>query len=127
MNWYKYSKLETFEDRNKLNKRIKFLKEAVSKLNYLKKYVFQNAPHAKRVMMEMAENKIMSSFPVFKNLMKDCSSTALDNYEKFAEGCEIIIEKLVDKIKELEKERKEFSNNFNQERIKNDRKDKSDS
>jgi len=110
--WYKKAKSETFEDRNKLNERIRFFQKAVETLAYLKKYVVQNAPHAKKVLKQLHDDKIMSSFPEYKKLLEIGDNVALDNYKKFAEVCEEVLKKFVFKVKDLEKERTKITDNI---------------
>lgn len=122
MNWYNNikisAKIETFEDRNSLNNRIRTLKKMTQILSYLKDYVYQNAPHAKKIILNFAEDKIISSFPSIKKLLMDAYERALDNYKNFGEICEITINTLYKKIKELEKDRSDFSNKYQVSKLK---------
>lgn len=112
MNWYKTSQVRTFTDRNHLNHRISDIKEMVMTLNYLMKYVYQNAPHAKAIMESFRDSKFISSYPNIKALMNSASQVALDNYGKFSIICDDIILRLMKEIKNMEDEREEFSTKY---------------
>ena len=107
MDWYKKAQntLETFEDRNRLNERIRFFKKMIGTLLYMKKYVYQNAPHARKILLDFYENKVMSSFPGIRDILKEAIDRSLDNYGNFAEICQKAVDKLYEKIKEMEQER----------------------
>jgi len=108
MGWYKYSELSTFDDRNDINKRIRDFKKIVGKLEYLSKYVYQNATHARAVVKNIADDKIMSSFPDIKEILLSAHEKALDSYSKFDLLCKEVVEMLVVKIEDMEQERKKF-------------------
>jgi hypothetical protein len=120
MNWYKTSNyeedlkeaqtsLETLTDRNHLNSRIKFFLKMIGTLTYMKKYVYQNAPHARQILLDFANDKVMSSFPSIKIILKDASDRALDNYKNFAEICTKAIDQLYKEINKMKDARREFS------------------
>lgn len=108
MNWYKQSDLSTFLDRNDINSRIAAFKKIVFKLNYLSKYVYQNAPHARKELQMIIEDKKMSSFPEIKEILAAAFGKSLDNYNSFATFCDEAADMLVDRIEEMEEERSEF-------------------
>ena len=108
MNWHKIAKLETFLDRNALNKRIREFKEMVQVLNYLQRYVFQNAKQTREILCKMRDDKKMSSFPHIKEVLNSASKIALDNYQKCSELCFYASEDLREKVEEMVKERNDF-------------------
>lgn len=113
MNWYKNNykvaiSINNFSDRNLLNKQIRDLKQIASTLSYLSKYVYQNAPDAKRAVYTIALDKKMSSFPRMKESLLDAHRIALDNYKKFADICLWVVDELVRQIKSMENQRKDF-------------------
>jgi len=108
MNWLKLAKIDTFEDRNHLNERIRIFKKIASQLKYLQEYVFQNAPHAKAFVENLAKSKEMSSFPEIKEKLLIAANTALDNYKTFAEICLQCMDMVVKKTQEMIKERDTF-------------------
>jgi len=108
MTWYKQSKLETFMDRNRLNERITSFKQLAMQLKYLQKYVYQNAPDAKQFVENLAKDKRISSFPDIVNKLITSGKIALDNYKAFAILCREIMDDVVRKTNEMEKERDTF-------------------
>lgn len=119
MTWFKKSKLETFEDRNRLNARIRLFKKVAAQLQYLQKYVYQNAPHAKRFVETLAKSKEMSSFPEIKEKLERAGNTALDNYKIFAQLCQECMDEIVEKVGEMEQERNTFMKSFIEKKDKN--------
>ena len=105
MSWYKKSiEIENFRDRNIVNDNISVFKDMASTLSYLQKYVYQNAPHARQVILAIAENKKLSSFPTIKEILIKAHRKALDSYIFFASACEEAVSKLYTEVKKLEKE-----------------------
>jgi hypothetical protein len=78
----------------------------------LRKYVFQNATHARKVIFMIANGKKMSTYPDIKKLMLLAYEKALDNYKAFAEICDQSLEKIYYEIKKLEQERIKFTNSL---------------
>jgi hypothetical protein len=111
MHWYKQSlKIQTHEERNIINKKIALLKQYATMLNYLKKYVYQNAPDARNKLKGMIEDRTMSSFPKIIAVLKQIYAKALDNYAQFAQGCDAVLKKVYDQVKEMENDRSRFVN-----------------
>ena len=108
MDWYKIAKLETYLDRNRLNSRIRSFKQVAKQLKYLQKYVYQNAPHAKKFVENLASTKEMSSFPKIREKLLRAGNTALDNYKIFAQLCMECQDDIVKLITEMENERNTF-------------------
>ena len=108
MVWYKLAKLDTFIDRNRLNERIKSFKILAQKLKYIQKYVFQNAPDAKKFVDDLAKDKRISSFPSIVQKLLKASEVALDNYKTFASICQEIMDDIVREVSKMEKERNSF-------------------
>ena len=110
MNWYKNAyELETLMDRNELNKRISEFKQLVQILKYLVKYVFQNAPHAKKVVITIADDKKISSFPDLKEKLLHAADRALDNYQDFGGICNEVADQMVREVDKMVQERKDFT------------------
>ena len=125
MNWFKKSfKLETFEDRNRLNARIQEFKRFVAQLRYISEYVFQNAPHAKEVIKSIMDSKSMTSYPKIQERLKGAYDKALDHYPTCAKLCIDAMDTIFSEIDEMKQERKEFSEKTiperHRERNKND-------
>ena len=128
MNWYqKINKqaigftaidLETFQDRNKINKRITKLKSIAEKIAYLIKAISQNPPAAQEALKIIERDKIFSSFPKYNNILNEAISVARDNYKKFASYCDALLEKIYDEVRNLEKARGDFIQSVLPKRIK---------
>jgi arginine utilization protein RocB len=119
MNWYKYNQsLNNLSDRNQINERIRIFKEFAEIVSYLTKYVFQNAPHARKAVYSLAMDERISSFPKIKQLLLEAHQVARDNYRKFADYCKQALDKIVAQVKEMERKREEFSQEKYPEMIK---------
>ena len=89
MNWYKSINkeaiafeavnLNSMEDRNRLNKMIIEFKEMAEIFSYLRKYIFQNAPHAQKIVGNYIEDKKLSSYPELIKLLKEAYKKSRDN------------------------------------------------
>ena len=113
MNWYKLSfDLETLNDRNSLNARISEFKEAVRILRYMVDYVFQNAAHARKIILSIANNKKMSSYPSLKDTLIFAANKALDNYKECSVLCGEVADTLFREVEQMVKQRKDFSENI---------------
>ena len=116
MSWYQKSKLteaqqrtENFFDRNILNEQIRTLSKMAESLIYLGDLVFQTANEAQRRLRTIIDDKKLSSFPDLRHDLKIADTIAYDNPWKFAEICNIAAEALMRRVKKLERERKQFS------------------
>jgi len=110
--------LNSMEDRNRLNKRIKEFENIVSTVYYLKKYIYQNAPQARLVVGRLYYDKKMSSYPRIKELLKKAYIASRDNYKEFAQICDEIAELLYAETEKMRKARKEFVQKTLPERLK---------
>lgn len=110
--------LHSFEDRNRLNKKIREFKEMAQTFGYLRKYIYQNAPHAQKVVGEFIEDKKMSSYPELIEWLKKAYKKSRDNYDEFAAICDTILEKIYQEIESMEQIRKDFSSRILQKRMK---------
>jgi len=108
MTWYKESK--DFSQKNLINKKIKFLKTMKRNLDYLRKYVFQNGSHTKKIILSYISDKKLSSYPPIRDGLIEASSIVLDSPHRFAKACQEITERIDRQIYTLRKERKEFDN-----------------
>lgn len=111
MNWYKKSEISSIQDRTELNERIRKFKEFVSKLEYMSKLVYQNAPDVKKTLEAIRDHKIISSFPSIKKIIVEGLKKVLDNYKATSECCKEACDALYKEIKKMEKERDDFTNN----------------
>lgn len=119
MNWYKTAfELETLTDRNRLNERIYEFEDAVRILKYMVDYVFQNAAHAKKIILSIANNKRLSSFPLLKDTLVYAASKALDNYKECSVLCDEVAISLFREVEKMKKQRKDFSNNIYPKQVK---------
>lgn len=111
MNWYKKAlKLDSLKDRSLLNDRIRKMQDMVVTLDYLKKYIYQNAGGARTEIQKLIGSKTLSSFPSIVELLRKADEKALDNYDTFADFCEQALQKLYAEIKSMESTRKRFVN-----------------
>jgi len=119
LNWYEkirkqsaafdaYS-IKDFKDRNKLNKRIRKFKIIIKRLVFLQKAIAQNPPAAQKALQSIADDKMLTSFPEYDVMLHEAIGVARDNYGKFTEYCEHMIEKIHREIKVLEQIRSEFA------------------
>lgn len=111
MNWYKQSELSSIKDRTELNERIRKFKDFVSKLEYMSKLVYQNAPNVKKTLEELRDHKIISSFPNIRKILSEALKKVLDNYKATSECCKDASDALYKEIKKMEKERDDFTRN----------------
>jgi len=126
MNWYnkkiklavgfKAEELYSFQDRNRLNERIRMFKSIAIKLAFLRKAISQNPPEAQKILQGMRDDKIFTSFPEFSHMLDEAIKIARDNYSKFSEYCDILLEKVYSEVKKLENIRKKFINKVLPER-----------
>jgi len=119
MNWYKNAyDLETLTDRNDINKRISEFKQLVQILKYLVKYVFQNAPHAKKVVITIADDKKISSFPELRDKLLHAADRALDNYQDFGGICNDVADHIIREVDKLTQERRDFTETIYPKKIR---------
>ena len=117
MNWYKLQldkqaavpQIKTIKDRNRVNERIRKFKSIAEELKYLQDYISQNPPDAQKRLKEIAEDKVTSSFPDLREVLNEAVSKARDNYDTVSEACDIAVEKIYTIVKDMEQERKKFS------------------
>lgn len=109
MNWYKTAlKIQNLNERNLINKKIIILKNIIAELNYLIKYVFQNASDAKKRISVILNSKHLSSYIGVKKLLELAESKSLDNYKATSDICKDIVSELFIRLTDLEKERRRF-------------------
>ncbi len=120
MNWYSQIKIAadskeqyeptitSFEERNDLNAEIKKIERIATILAYLRKYVIQNPPHAQQLIKEIADNKIISSYPQLRQWLEWAAEKARDNYSIFSQLCDTALQKIVTEIERLKARRRKF-------------------
>jgi len=128
MNWYQKTikeaigfspeSLETFKDRNRINKRITKLKLIAEKIAYLRKAISQNPPAAQEILKIIQKDKIFSSFPEANAILQEAIMVARDNYEKFSSHCDFLLEKIYAEVINLEAARKKFIQTILPQRMK---------
>jgi hypothetical protein len=106
------SSLSTLTDRNHLNEKIRRFQTAAEKLAFLRKAIAQNPPEAQKILKEIIDSKLLSSYPEYQEMLKVAYyPTARDNYDKFSEICDTVLEKITAEVSEMESIRKDFTNN----------------
>ena len=128
MNWYeKITKtaigfsandMETFKDRNEINQRITKLQKIGEKIAYLRKAISQNPPVAQEMLKAIQKDKIFSSFPEYNEILTEAIKIARDNYDKFSEYCDMLLEKIYSEVMALSDTRKHFIQKVLPERMK---------
>lgn len=124
MNWYKTAKndiaydIETFEDRNIINEKIRFFESARDTVYKLGKIVFQDAAGSKVVNFSIANHKTLTSYPTIRELMLQADQIALDSPWRFAQICVVVADEFNARIKKMEKAREIFTNKDNPTRMK---------
>ena len=128
MNWYeKITKtaigfssndMETFKDRNEVNQRIIKLQKIGEKIAYLRKAISQNPPVAQEMLKAIQKDKIFSSFPEYNEILTEAIKIARDNYDKFSEYCDMLLEKIYSEVMALSDTRKHFIQKVLPERMK---------
>ena len=108
-NWYKKSDISTFVDRNDLNKRITEFKNMIVILEYLSKYVYQNATHARRVLKMLRDDKKTSSYPHIKEILNRAFIKSLDNYKECSLLCKNAVDEFVMVLEKMEMDRQDFT------------------
>lgn len=115
MNWFKAANddivfdIDTIEDRNLLNEKVRFLESAEQTFKKLSKIVFQDARIAKEINFGYAHHKTLSSYPRIRDMMLTADQVALDSPWKFSELCFVVADEISRQIRKIEKARKEFS------------------
>ncbi len=123
MNWFKQAnepvfEIQTVEDRNIVNEKIRFFNVVLDTLNKLSKIVFQNAKLAKDVNQNLADEKIFSSYPEIRAILREASDVALDSPWKFSDMCKGASVQIQRSVSKLEQARKEFTNEVLPNRMK---------
>ena len=114
-NWYDKIKIaqeiphiKTFDDRNRLNSRIRHLEKLIGKLEYASKLIYQTQRGARGIVKGILADKRLSSFPSIKNVLAKADDAAMDSPRRFAGYCMTGSEEIIKRIGLLKKERKRF-------------------
>jgi hypothetical protein len=118
MSWWRESKIENFDDRNDVNGRIKQLTALAELLRYGAKLIYQTARGARAMVGQVADNKVMSSFPTITNILAEADTIAIDSPGKFAYLCKAAADILLHRVADLEVERDEWTHELNPQRVK---------
>ena len=111
MNWYllKFSDVNNFEDKNRVNHSIKYLSEISNTLKYASQLVYQTGRGARKMVEELANHKVLSSYPDFISPLKKADRLAIDNPKTFASICNDVAYQIDQLVKEFEEERESFA------------------
>jgi hypothetical protein len=109
MGWWNEAKLNTFDDRNRINTTIQKLVSVAETLKYAAKLIYQTARGARAMVKQIANSKVLSSFPDVVEVLETADRIALDSPKDFADYCHMAAEKLDERIVDLEEERKTFT------------------
>ncbi len=128
-NYYNIQKVAKFQivdfnDRNIVNEKIRYLQLCVTRLQYLKKFVVQNADLAQRQILKMIQDKRMSSYPSILQALRYASFKSRDSYKIFSQTCIFASDLIRGKIIQLKQLRKKFVNVYLPNKFKQYRKDK---
>jgi len=117
--WYALAKISqnappisTFEDRNRLNARIRHLQKITDTLQYASDLVYQTQRGARGIVQRILADKRLSSFPEIKNVLAEADEAAMDSPRRFAESCLRGADEIAVRIGKLEKERKRYIDNL---------------
>jgi len=110
--------LTSLDDRTRLNRRIRNFKEMAQRLGFVRGAIAQNPPEAKKIIDGLIETKVMSSYPQYEEMLQNASKVARDNYTKFSQFCDLILQKVLREIAAMEHVRSEFSNKVYPEIVK---------
>ena len=103
------AKIDTFEDRNQVNAKIRILIALAETLRYASKLIYQTARGARAMVAEVATNKTLSSFPEIINLLESADRVALDDPMGFGGICKQVATELYSEVADLEEEREAFT------------------
>jgi hypothetical protein len=107
VNWYKRSQLiETFEERNILNARIRHLEEVSEVLRYAADLIYQTQRGARGVVQRIMADKRLSSFPDIKQVLAEADKIALDSPVRFSKYVLLGADEVSRRVLKLKSERK---------------------
>ena len=113
MNWYSVQKyafeIKNFTDRNVINARIRQFKKIITTMNYLVKYEQQNRKGTKKILEEIGNEKLLSSYPKLKEMIDYASFKALDSYKETSAMISDIVKILIQEMDLLIKARNKFT------------------
>jgi hypothetical protein len=118
MGWWRRAKLENFEDRNRLNETSKKLISLAETLKYAAKLIYQTARGARAMVGQVAQNKVLTSFPDVVEMLDEADKVAIDSPQKFAEICKVAATELYNRVSELDEKREMFTRQTLPDRLK---------
>ena len=110
--------ISTFEDRNLINTKINDMKEIVVALKHIAEGGYQDIPASVKAIKEILDIKMMSTYTEANNLLKDALKIARDNYVTFRLIVQKAVDILYDRVRTMQKNRKEFVEKKLVERMK---------
>lgn len=118
MNWFKKAKIDDFEDRNRVNHALHWLKDTMATLDYLSELVFMTNRGAKKMAFQLLNSKKMSSYPTIIDILEKAYEIALDSPFKFAILCRQASGRLKEIESDLLEQRDIFTNQKSQKFMK---------
>ena len=123
MSWYKEAndpvfEIQTTDDRNIVNEKIRFFNVILGTLDKLGKIVFQNAKLAKDINQTLSDEEIFSAYPEIRSILREASDVALDSPWKFSDMCKGASVHIQRNVRKLEQARKEYTNKILPDRMK---------
>jgi hypothetical protein len=119
MNWWRIAKLiDDFSDRNLVNDSVHRLEKVSETLLYCSELIFQTGRGARNMVLQIANSKIMSTYPEVVDVLFAADKVALDSPKKFAELCQAAATKLKSQADYLKDERSQFILEDNPNRMK---------
>lgn len=118
MHWWRFSKIDSYEDRNNVNERIVKLQALVDTLRYAAKLVNQTQRGARKMVQIVRENKTLDSYDSIVDVLAQADKCAMDSPQKFALFVNYAARVIEDKVLELEEERKRFTEDTLPHRMK---------
>ncbi len=114
MNWYKRAQadfaMDSFEDRNKLNDKIRRLEAIAAMLSYASRLIFQTQRGARILVQQAMTEKSLSSYPAIIEVLGQADSVALDSPYKFSDYCLASMDEIVRRAKNLKRQREKWTN-----------------
>jgi hypothetical protein len=114
MNWYKRAQAEFemdgFDDRNRLNEKIRRLEGIAAMLSYASRLIFQTQRGARLLVQQAMAEKSLSSYPQVIEILGQADSVALDSPYKFSDYCLASMDEIVIRAKNLKRQREDWTN-----------------
>lgn len=117
MNWYfktitsqtTPSQINSFEDRNQINKKIQDLKVLSERIRVAAKISYQTQRNAKNMLSEVGSHKRLSSFPLIVQMLNKATSIVLDSPKEAQRYAYAAADEIDVRISQLEGNRSQFT------------------